>query len=96
MELALTTKALEWAYEEEVRIMMPTSLLQGIDNHRFRVFDPKGIKRVIVGCMMDAQSSEYQKIDRLADEPTYQHVVFQRAALQKDDYKLQFATRPKT
>jgi hypothetical protein len=95
MELALTTKALEWAYEEEVRIMMPTSLLQGIDNHRFRVFDPKRIKRVIVGCMMDARSSEYQKIDRLADEPAYQHVVFQRAALHKDDYKLQFATRPK-
>jgi len=95
MELALVTKALEWAYEEEVRIMMPISLLQGADDHRYSVFDPKGIKRVIVGCMMDVQSSVYQDIDSLAEESTYKHVAFQRAALHEDDYKLQFATRPR-
>jgi hypothetical protein len=95
MELALTTKALEWAYEEEVRIMMPVTLLQGEKDHRYRVFDPKSIKRVIVGCMMDAQSSEYQGIDRLADQSQYRHVVFQRAALHGEDYRLQFATRPR-
>lgn len=95
MELALITKALEWAYEEEVRIMMPITLLQGTNDNRYRVFDPQGIKRVIVGCMMDVQSSVYQEIDRLADLSVYQHVVFQRAALHKDDYRLQFATRPR-
>lgn len=95
MELALMTKALGWAYEEEVRIMMPITLLQGTNDNRYRVLDPQGIKRVIVGCMMDVRSSMYQEIDRLADLPVYQHVVFQRAVLHKDDYRLQFATRPR-
>jgi hypothetical protein len=95
MELALTTKALEWAYEEEVRIMMPVTLLKGGNDHRHKIFDPKGIKRVIVGCMMDTRSSEYQEIDNLADQPAYRHAVFQRAALHGEDYRLQFASRPR-
>ena len=95
MELSLTTKALEWAYEEEVRIMMPVTLLQGTNDHRYRTFDPSGIKRVIVGCMMDVNSSEYREIDHLADQSTYRHAVFQRAVLHGEDYRLQFASRPR-
>jgi hypothetical protein len=94
IELTLTTKALEWAYEEEARIMMPIALLEGQDDHRYRVFDPNGIKRVIVGCLMDTQSSEHQEIEHLADQPRYRHVTFQRAALDGDEYRLRFATRP--
>jgi hypothetical protein len=77
MEDALTTKALEWAYEEEIRIMMPNSLLQEGEGHRYRAFDPQGIKRVIVGCLMDAQSSTYQEIDGLADQP-YTKMLFSK------------------
>lgn len=94
IELTLTTKALEWAYEEEVRIMMPIALLKEQDDHRYRVFDPNGIKRVIIGCLMDTQSSEHKEIERLADQPRYSHVTFQRAALDGEEYRLRFATRP--
>ena len=92
-ELTFTTKALEWAYEEEVRVMMPISLLQGSDGHRYRAFNPKAIKRVIVGCLMSHQSSVYQDLDRLVDTSEYRHVLFQHAVLHQDDYKLIFDTR---
>ena len=90
-----STKAIQWSYEEEVRIKFPAP--DGVKNDMpvDRDFPPSCIKRVIVGCYVDRGSEFYHKIDKLADQPEYTHTLFQQAYIHQHDYKLCFADRPR-
>ncbi len=94
MNLMLSTKALEWSYEEEVRISFPVPDGLKKDEAYDQSFDPGCIKRVIVGCYNHADAKVHSAIEKIAGESDYAHVRFQRAYLDSDDYKLRFADRP--
>jgi len=92
----LSTKALEWSYEEEVRIkLLAPSHLASHEPHD-KPFTPSSIKRVIVGLNLSAKSNEYRTVDQLADHPDYKHALFQRADLDLNNYKLGFFDRPRS
>lgn len=90
----LTTKALEWSYEEEVRIRIPTKEGLSPEEPHDLSIDPKCLKRVIVGCYDHPSEKTYAAIERLAETPDLKHVTFQRAYLDAHDYKLRFAEKP--
>ncbi|MBE2281998.1 MAG: DUF2971 domain-containing protein [Prosthecobacter sp.] len=93
LNVMLSTKALEWSYEEEVRILFPAP--EGLKNTDpfDQVFDPMCIKRIIVGCYDHPDLGLYSAIDRMAEAPDFKHIHFQRAFLDSQDYKLRFADR---
>ncbi|MFO1437113.1 MAG: DUF2971 domain-containing protein [Verrucomicrobiaceae bacterium] len=91
----LTTKALEWSYEEEVRIRIPTKGGLSSEEPLDLSIDPKCFKRVIVGCYDHPSQKTYDAVERLAETPELKHVTFQRAYLDSHDYKLRFADKPK-
>lgn len=90
----MSTKALEWSYEEEVRIPFPCPVGLDREQPHDQPFNPLCVKRVIVGCYDHPTQNLYQKIDSLANDPEYGHVRFQRAYLHSQDYRLLFADRP--
>lgn len=92
----LTTKALEWSYEEEVRIRFPVPKDLNNDEPHDQSFDPQCIKRVIVGCYNQPDAQTYSSVEELAQRPEYKHVRFQRAYLDAHDYRLRFADRPRS
>ena len=94
LNLVFTTKAIEWSYEEEVRIQVPAPNHLKKDEPHDQEFDPKCIKRVIVGCYNDPSAKTYETADELAEHSDYKHALFQRACLDLHDYKLRFADRP--
>ncbi|MCB1276765.1 DUF2971 domain-containing protein [Prosthecobacter sp.] len=90
----LTTKALEWSYEEEVRIRIPANDRLNSEEPLDLSIDPKCLKRVIVGCYDHPKEKTYAAVERLAEMPSLKHVTFQRAYLDSHDYKLRFADKP--
>jgi hypothetical protein len=95
INLSLSTKAIEWSYEEEARIQLlaPEGLAPAEPYDQ--PIDPICIKRVIVGLSMSPKSNEYRTLDQLADHPDYRHSLFQRADIDLHDYKLRFFDRPR-
>ncbi len=89
----MSTKALEWSYEEEVRILFPRP--DGLDREQphDQPFDPLCITRVIVGCYDHPTAKTYDAVNALANNLEYNHVRFQRAYLHQSDYRLVFADR---
>lgn len=80
-------KALDWAYEEEWRLI--------INDHNFAgkefidvEFDPRSIKEVYFGCKIDPMDKE--AILSLKDG-RYQHVNFYQAQKSKNKFELKFA-----
>ncbi|MBL9114259.1 MAG: DUF2971 domain-containing protein [Verrucomicrobiaceae bacterium] len=92
----LTTKALEWSYEEEVRIRVPS--LDGLDKEvpLDLSFDPEGVKSVLVGCYDHPEEKTYDAIEEMAKQPDYKHVIFKRAYLDSNAFKLRFVDKPTT
>lgn len=89
----VATKALEWSYEEEVRLIITVDDAWDRTASVDRAFNPSCIKRVIVGCNLAMNSDEFQYVDQLADQADYKHVKFQRAFLDFHEYKLRFVDR---
>lgn len=89
----ISTKALEWSDEEEVRILFPSPDGLSKDLPHDQPFDPLCIKRVIVGCYNHPTAKTYETVNALANSPEYKHVRFQRAYLHQRDYRLVFADR---
>lgn len=95
MNLSVGTKALEWSYEEEVRLILTTEGEIGRIVPLDRPFEPSCIKRVIVGCNLEMPSKGFDAVNKLAELRCYQHVSFQIAYLDEHDYKLRFVDRPR-
>lgn len=69
----LTTKAIDWAYEKEVRFI---NLGKGDFN---RKFDPKCLKSIIFG--IKTKGEEIKKIKKLCKEHNLKHIKFKQAKL---------------
>jgi len=93
LQVMLSTKALEWSYEEEVRMLFQAP--EGLKHTApfDQAFDPTSIKRIIMGCYDHPELGLYSAIDSIANEPEFAHVHFQRAFLDSQDYRLRFAVR---
>lgn len=90
---ALSTKALDWSYEEEVRISCAAPDGIGLDTPLDRSFPLLCIKKVIVGCYTHFVSGVIEEIERMANEPDYRHIKFQRAVIHDREFKLRFVDR---
>ena len=91
---ALSTKALNWSYEEEVRIKCSAPNDTAIDAPLDRKFPLSCVKRVIVGCYTHFVPGVIEEIERMANQPDYSHVKFQRAVIHDREFKLRFIDRP--
>jgi len=91
---AFSTKALNWSYEEEVRISCAAPDGITLDAPLDRNFPLSCIKRVIVGCYAHFAPRVIEEIEEMANQSDYSHIKFQRAIIHSREFKLRFIDRP--
>ncbi len=93
-DLMLSTKALPWSYEEEVRIKLPSK--DGVieSDPIFLPFSETGIKRVILGIRDDEKLNVHREVPTILTKPQYRHVKIQWAVMHPRESKLCFADQP--
>jgi Protein of unknown function (DUF2971) len=79
------TKAIEWAYEKEVRILLPKQFLK---DGRHVPISPNCIKSVILGCRSSAETKE--RVRSLLRRPEFRDVKFGKAEVNPSEYALTF------
>jgi len=75
---SLRTKAAEWKYEEEVRIIRPKP---GLDS-----FKKECLTQVILGCRVSDENK--RKMEQILSEPAYEHVVLKHAKVSESAFVL--------
>ena len=90
---AFSTKALNWNYEEEVRIKCAAPDGIALDAPLDRKLPLSCIKRVIVGCYTHFVPGVIEEIERIANQSDYSHIKFQRAVIHDREFKLRFVDR---
>ena len=88
----LTTKSTEWAYEQEVRLIVDDKHLEkGLDDKGdeayYWKFSPQGIVSVDVGCQIPQE--EINKIIELRNSK-YPHVAIRQVELNDSDYGISY------
>ena len=88
----LTTKSTEWAYEQEVRLIVDDKHLEkGLDDKGdeayYWKFSPQDIVSVDVGCQIPQE--EINKIIELRNSK-YPHVAIQQVELNDSDYGISY------
>lgn len=88
----LTTKSTEWAYEQEVRLIVDDKHLEkGVDDKGdeayYWQFSPQNIASVDVGCQMP--QAEIKKIIELRNSK-YPHVSIRQVVLNDSDYGISY------
>ena len=75
----MSTKYLEWSYEEEIRIMK--------DSNKAYSFKPSALVSVIFGCKVD--DAVIEEVKHVVEaNPNLKHVKFYKAVMDDIDYKL--------
>jgi|GEM_PF-1966102 len=85
-----STKAVEWSYEEEVRLQYHLLDVCERSGHCFVNFDPGCIKRVILGCRYNLNHPDAIGLTVILSDPVYAHVEVQHARQLGADYKIRF------
>ena len=78
------TKAKSWSYEEEIRIVLPSSIREG----RFLPLTPKGIAAVYCGCRI--AGGDQAAVQVALKHPGLEHIELWEASLNKSEYALRF------
>lgn len=89
-EKILLTKSIEWAYEKELRMVVPLNEIaakSGNDVY-LQYFDASAIKAVYLGVNIDRTRRD--EITAILAEPRYRHVQLYSASLSPRHYKIHF------
>lgn len=78
----LTTKAIDWQYEKEIRVIKP------FDKQNEFTFKKTALKEIIFGCKTEPQ--KIQEIKDLTTKNRFTHVEFSQAIMDSNEYKLNF------
>ena len=81
------TKSSDWAYEKEIRVLMPLTQADKPAKHLFSI-PPESFKRVVIGCK--AEKDLEDKVVRISREPRYRNLKVEKAVLDEKSYKLLF------
>jgi hypothetical protein len=96
--LTLNTKSEDWAYEKEWRVFQlleksDAKVVAGTETvHLFNV-PPRSIRRVVVGCRMDAATRE-ELTGALRANPELNHIRVWEARLDTDTFGLTYTPVP--
>jgi hypothetical protein len=77
----IRTKSLDWSYEKEIRILK-------LNQSGLITFKREALVEIIFGCKTN--SSEINRIKRLAIDNGYKHLLFKLAKLKTNEYGLDF------
>ncbi|MCO5268971.1 MAG: DUF2971 domain-containing protein [Brumimicrobium sp.] len=78
----LTTKAIDWQYEKEIRVIKPSS------NQNKFTFKKTALREIIFGCKTEPQ--KINEIIDLVNKSGFSHVKFSQAIMDSNEYKLNF------
>jgi hypothetical protein len=92
-EKILLTKSIHWAYEQELRIILPldeTAKMIEKENQRIHLhyFESSVIKAVYLG--VNASETTHKQLTTILSQPRYQHVTLHHGSLNPTHYKIDF------
>lgn len=86
-------KSEEWSYEHEYRVVLPLSEAAEIKDDKYHLFkfDKKSVRSITFGCAM-SEDDKNEIIKLIESDSKFEHVTYNHALLNEDDYCLQFYT----